>query len=136
MPEEENGLSTLSDRPAAVPAVRRLRLLAPTGQVVADLASPRSSIGQQETNDVVLSDRTVSRFHCEILLDEGAARVRDLESRNGTFVEGTRVIEAWLQDGAELRLGRTVLRVQIGDERVAQPVSERTRLGQIGRAHV
>src|SRR5437588_11840108 len=76
MPEEENGLSTLSDRPAAVPAVRRLRLLAPAGQVVADLASPRSSIGQQETNDVVLSDRTVSRFHCEILLDEGAARVR------------------------------------------------------------
>ena len=131
MSKEGIGLSTLGDGPAATQAVRRLRLLDPAGHVVGDLAQPRSSVGQQPTNDVVLADPTVSRFHCEILLDDGAARIRDLESRNGTWVDGTRVTEAWLQDGAELRLGRTVLRVQFGDERVAQPMSERTQLGPL-----
>src|SRR5882672_3329374 len=87
MPEEESGLETLTDRAApASPAVRRLRLLDATGQVVGDLARPRSSIGQQPANDLVLADKTVSRFHCEILLDDGTARIRDLESRNGTWV--------------------------------------------------
>jgi DNA-binding NtrC family response regulator len=131
MPDEESEPETLADRPAASPAVRRLRLLDANGQVVGDLARPRSSIGQQPTNDVVLSDKTVSRFHCEILLDAGAARVRDLESRNGTWVDSTRVAEAWLGDGAELRLGRTVLRVQLDEERVAQPLSERSELGPL-----
>jgi DNA-binding NtrC family response regulator len=103
--------------------------------VVGDLARPQSSIGQQSKNDVVLSDQTVSRFHCEILLDDGASRVRDLESRNGTWVDGTRVAEAWLRDGAELRLGRTVLRVQLDEERVAQPLSEQFELGPlVGRS--
>ena len=104
MSKEGIGLSTLGDGPAATQAVRRLRLLDLAGHVVGDLAQPRSSVGQQPTNDVVLADPTVSRFHCEILLDDGAARIRDLESRNGTWVDGTRVTEAWLQDGAELRL--------------------------------
>jgi DNA-binding NtrC family response regulator len=122
---------TLVDRATAGPAVRRLRLLDAAGHVVGDLAKARSSIGQQASNDVVLGDRTVSRFHCEILLDQGQARVRDLESRNGTWLDGTRVVEAYLRDGAELRLGRTALVVKVGEERVEQPVSERTELGPL-----
>src|SRR5438105_14710208 len=131
MSKEGTGLSTLGDRPAATPVVRRLRLLDAAGQVVGELAKPRSSIGQQAANDVVLGDKTVSRFHCEILLDDGAARIRDLESRNGTWVDGTRVAEAWLRDGVELRLGRTVLRVKLGEERVVQPLSEKSELGPL-----
>jgi transcriptional regulator with GAF, ATPase, and Fis domain len=115
--------------------VRRLKLVDQAGRVVGDFSKARSSIGQQASNDVVLPDRSVSRFHCEILLDEGQARVRDLESLNGTWVDGTRVVESFLRDGAELRLGHTTLRVSIGEERVAQVLSERTELGPlIGRS--
>jgi len=123
-------LTTLSDA-ASTRAVRTLRLLDEAGKIVGELRKPRSSVGQQPANDVVIEDPTVSRFHCEILLDEGSARVRDLESRNGTFVDGTRIGEAWLRDGAELRLGRTMLRARFEDERVVQPLSERSELGSL-----
>ena len=127
---------TLAEGDSALPAVRRLRLLDPAGKLVADLGVARSSIGQHESNDVVLEeDRTVSRFHCEILLDEGGARVRDLSSRNGTKVDGTRVVEAFLRDGAELQVGATKLLVRLGDEKVVQQVSARTELGPlVGRS--
>jgi two-component system response regulator GlrR len=115
--------------------VRRLRLLDPAGRTVADLSKPRASLGQQPGSDLVIDDPSVSRFHCEILLDSGDARVRDLSSRNGTFVDGTRVVESYLRDGAELKLGRTVLKVALGDERVAQSFSSHTELGPlVGRS--
>jgi transcriptional regulator with GAF, ATPase, and Fis domain len=123
--------TTSGDRLEAGAAVRKLRLLDATGKVLTDLCTPRSSIGRQEANDVFIDDPTVSRFHCEIVIDEGGARVRDLESRNGTFVDGTRVVEAWLRDGADLRLGRCGLRVRVGDGCVRQPISERTELGSL-----
>jgi two-component system, NtrC family, response regulator GlrR len=127
---DQSGTTTLADVPSTRVA-RTLRLLDGSGNLVGLLRQPRCSIGQQRANDVVLADLTVSRFHCEILLDGGAARVRDLESRNGTFVDGTRIGEAWLHDGAELRLGRTTLRARLEDERVAQPLSKRSELGTL-----
>jgi two-component system, NtrC family, response regulator GlrR len=114
-----------------VRAVRKLQLLDASAKVVAEVRSRRCSIGHQDANDIVLADPTVSRFHCEIVLDEDGAHVRDLESRNGTFVDGTRVREAWLRDGAELRLGRTTLRARLDDERVGEPVSSRSELGSL-----
>ncbi|HZR09821.1 MAG TPA: sigma 54-interacting transcriptional regulator [Myxococcales bacterium] len=122
--------------PGRAPApIRRVRLLGLSGEIVADLSQPRSSIGQLPANDVVLADRAVSRFHCEILLENGQARIRDLESRNGTWVDRTRVLEAFLSDGAELRLGATVLRVSIGQDRLQQELSPRTEMGPlVGRS--
>src|SRR3954470_7746672 len=134
-PDDETPLETHPLRPSGGTPVRRLRLLDPAGRVVGDLVKARASLGQQLSNDVVIDDPSVSRFHCEFLLDQDAARVRDLSSRNGTWVDGTRVIESYLRDGAELRLGRTVLKIALGDERIAQPVSERTELGPlVGRS--
>ncbi len=128
-------IATQVDGASARQVVRRLRLYDSAGQLVSELAKPRASIGQEPSNDVVLTDKTISRFHCEIVIDGGAARVRDLESRNGTWVNGTRVVEAHLADGAELRVGRTLLRIAFGDERVAQPLSEKSELGPlVGRS--
>jgi two-component system response regulator GlrR len=130
-PETQEECITLSEVSGASAEVRKLRLVDGAGAVVGELSRPRSSIGQHPSNDLVLADPTVSRFHCEILVDERSVRVRDLESRNGTVVDGTRVGEAWLRDGAELRLGRTALRVRLGDERVSQPLSQETELGSL-----
>ena len=65
------------------------------------------TIGQSPTNDVPLAfDRTVSRVHC--VLERVASRwcVRDLSSRNGTFVNGERIWgEQPLSAGDEIRVG-------------------------------
>ena len=48
----------------------------------------------------MLSDDTVSRAHCEILRDQRGFLVRDLESTNGTLLEGAEIREAYLTRAA------------------------------------
>src|SRR5262245_9856211 len=55
----------------------------------------RGSIGSEPSNDLVIEDPTVSRFHCELKSDARGVRVRDLESKNGTLVDGMQVVEAF-----------------------------------------
>jgi hypothetical protein len=66
-------------------------------------------IGADPANDVVLDDSTVSRRHCEIRFTPKGCLIRDLGSTNGTFVHGVKVSEAFLDHGAEFRLGKTSL---------------------------
>jgi len=68
-------------------------------------------VGSAQDNDVVLTDRTVSARHCRIAPMGGDLLVRDLGSRNGTWVDGVRVLQARVGAGAHVRLGRTDLRV-------------------------
>lgn len=49
------------------------------------------TLGRSEENDVVLKDDGVSRFHARLLYDNGSLWVQDAGSRNGVFVNGTRV---------------------------------------------
>lgn len=74
-------------------------------------------LGHDPQCDVVLLDRTVSRFHCRVepvAMGEGrgALRLRDLSSRNGTWLGATRVEAADLRLGAIFRIGRTAVRVE------------------------
>jgi predicted component of type VI protein secretion system len=55
------------------------------------LSKPVTSIGRAETNDVVVDDRWVSRFHAQVQRDAGGYQVTDLDSKNGTFVNGRRI---------------------------------------------
>jgi transcriptional regulator with GAF, ATPase, and Fis domain len=65
----------------------------------------RLRVGKAADNDVVIADESVSRHHCEIAPAETGVRVTDLDSTNGTFVEGTRVTEAVACVGSVLRAG-------------------------------
>ncbi|KOX00882.1 hypothetical protein ADK65_14040 [Streptomyces sp. NRRL B-1140] len=58
-------------------------------------------------------DSRVSRLHCLLDLDPPEVRVRDLGSRNGTYVNGVKVDECSLAHGDEIRIGRTMLRVSV-----------------------
>ncbi len=91
--------------------------------------APRCSIGSGASNDVVIDDPTVSRFHCEIQNDGAGARIVDLGSRNGTVLDGVLVREAYLRTGSVLQLGRVSLRFRPAEHRTALPVSSRTELG-------
>src|SRR5262245_26156426 len=86
--------------PTSVPTHYRFRLSVTEGAQAGTewtSSSPRCAIGSHPSNDVVLEDATVSRFHCEIQLDEGRARVVDLHSENGVMVEGVAVRDAYLR---------------------------------------
>jgi DNA-binding NtrC family response regulator len=97
----------------------------------------RTVVGTHPSIDLVLRDTTLSRFHCEIVVEEGRATVRDLASRNGTLVDGTSVLAAHLSHGAVLTLGRTRLRFELGETHVKIPLSEKERFGRlVGRSAV
>ncbi len=69
------------------------------------------SIGQSSKNDITIRDEATSRRHCVIDIVGTRAVVRDLESTNGTFVNGARVSSAELHAGATLIVGATRIRV-------------------------
>jgi len=59
------------------------------------------------------ADRRISRTHCLLDFRPPRCLLQDLESRNGTYVNGTAVRRHELQDGDEIRVGRTVLKYQL-----------------------
>jgi FHA domain len=83
------------------------------GQSV-DIDRPRLTIGRVDEADVQVPDFKVSREHAVIERDNGGRVVlRDLDSRNGTFVDGVRLQEPRiLSGGEELRFGDGLLRVE------------------------
>ena len=97
--------------------------------------SDRMRIGKHESCDVVLSDETVSRFHCEVTIEAGRAVVRDLESRNGTVLDGVAIMAGYARSGSVLTLGTTRVRLDLGGDHVLVPLSERSQFGGlVGRS--
>ena len=82
--------------------------------------TPSSAVGSHESNDWVLNDPRVSRFHLDIAIDEGGAKVIDRGSRNGTWLDGVRIESAFLRDGSVIRIGRTHLRCDFTQRTVTQ----------------
>jgi DNA-binding NtrC family response regulator len=71
--------------------------------------SARVGIGTAAGNELRLADPTVSRHHAEIAARDGRYVLRDLGSTNGTFVGDVQVIEVFVEPGARIRVGETVL---------------------------
>lgn len=88
-----------------------LEIAAPTGVELRPLDGDRVTIGRHAGNDIVLaSDDSASRLHAVLERLGPGWWLRDLGSRNGTYVNGTRVSEGrTLQHGDELRIGSTRL---------------------------
>jgi DNA-binding NtrC family response regulator len=137
---EASPVSTLLWRPSREATVKHFFLdradLGPNEPVASfENTAERCSIGSAPGNDIVLADPTVSRFHCEIQVERGSARVRDLESRNGTVLDGVVVRDAYLRAGSVLQLGRVSLRFRAGDRATPVQLSSRTELGAlVGRS--
>lgn len=73
------------------------------------------SLGRGQENDIVVADPRVSRRHARIALEAGALAIEDLESSNGTFVNGAAVQRRILEAGDVILVGETELRVERGD---------------------
>ncbi|MCA9233836.1 MAG: FHA domain-containing protein [Planctomycetales bacterium] len=78
------------------------------GKIFADLAPP-ITIGREEGNSVQLNDERISRFHIKIQEDAGKLVLTDLESTNGTRVNGEDAHLRILRYGDVISLGRSVL---------------------------
>jgi two-component system, NtrC family, response regulator GlrR len=69
----------------------------------------RFTIGSDPRADMILHDRTVSRFHAEIAIEDDRVAIHDLGSHNGTFVDDVSIVHAYLAPAARIRIGATVL---------------------------
>jgi transcriptional regulator with AAA-type ATPase domain len=81
------------------------------------------SVGSAGANAIELSDRAVSQYHCRIEPSSSGVSIRDLDSTNGTWVDGLRIRRHELRPGAVIRIGRTELRV-VGRSSGGKPSSE------------
>ncbi|MGB8930824.1 MAG: GGDEF domain-containing protein [Anaeromyxobacteraceae bacterium] len=78
-------------------------------------------IGRREGADILISDDGVSRLHASLRVESDHARVRDLGSANGTFVDGARVEEALLGNGSRVHIGmHTILKFIWADDLEAE----------------
>jgi transcriptional regulator with GAF, ATPase, and Fis domain len=90
-------------------------------------------VGALPENDFVVRDTSVSRRHCRIQQEPEGYVVVDLESTNGTFVNGVRVREAFLPPGCVVRVGKAQLRFEAGDEELeVHPVREQRQGEAVG----
>jgi len=80
---------------------------APVTQI--EIGPETNVVGRNEACDLVLDDRKVSAVHMELVATERGVRVRDLGSRNGTYLGDTRVGEVYLLKPTRLLCGDTLL---------------------------
>jgi DNA-binding NtrC family response regulator len=88
-------------------------------------------IGTHSSNDLVLRDPSVSRFHCKIARDHEGWRIIDCGSLNGTRLDGVRVRDADLGTEATITLGDTILLVRATDATGEVDVSDVQSFGAL-----
>jgi predicted component of type VI protein secretion system len=87
-----------------------------------ELTVDKTTIGRVDDNTFPIPEQSVSSHHCEILLRGSDVVVRDLNSTNGTFINGHQVTgEAPLKPGQILRLGQIEMRLEDNAARAAAP---------------
>jgi hypothetical protein len=114
----ESGHTMILDRDA----LRSAKPRAPLGTIEAREGSVRRevpltaepiTVGRDPKNDIVLDDRRVSRRHAEVRLRLGRYTLYDLQSTNGTFVNGRRIAEMVLSDEDRITIGGAELVVRL-----------------------
>jgi two-component system cell cycle response regulator len=85
------------------------------------LEKKRTVIGREKVNDIALNDGKISKVHCEISVIRSGHGVEqiyilDLDSTNGTFVNGNAVIQTSLRGGDKIQAGDTILQLSFSDE--------------------
>ena len=81
-----------------------------------ELKVDKTTIGRVEDNAFQIPESSVSSHHCEILLQGSEVIVKDLNSTNGTFINGQKVTtQSAIKPGQTLRLGQVDIRFESGD---------------------
>lgn len=79
-----------------------------------DLKVDKTTIGRVDDNTFPIAESSVSSHHCEVFMRGSDVVVNDLNSTNGTFINGDKITgEAVLKPGQILRLGQIELRLEV-----------------------
>jgi pSer/pThr/pTyr-binding forkhead associated (FHA) protein len=92
------------------------------GRVYKDLPIP-VTIGREEGNGLRLNDERVSRFHAKVQIEDGDIILTDLDSTNGTRVNGTAIQIRRLRPGDQVSIGRSMLLFGTMEEIAARKAS-------------
>lgn len=113
-----------------VPAVRVV-VSRPAGEVLAEakLGIEPIVVGSHLDCDISIKDPRISRRHCELRLTERGVILRDLNSKNGTYINKIPIIEAILPLNAAAELGSSVLRLADSGRTTLIPLSPFARFG-------
>jgi len=84
------------------------------------LKNPRNTIGRGSNNDVIIDASDVSREHALITVEPAFVTLKDLGSRNGTFVNGQRIDTQVLAHGDSVKLGEFEMRFVIANQEFRQ----------------
>ncbi|MEO8903949.1 MAG: sigma 54-interacting transcriptional regulator [Polyangiaceae bacterium] len=110
MPKEESTTLSLlrTENPNQARACLAIRWLTTSGHDCSLLTGSQLTLGRGADTDLRLDSGGVSRRHAALVRQGPIFSIRDLESRNGTFVNGRRVQHAALSEGDVLRLGDAI----------------------------
>lgn len=87
---------------------RLLVIAGPSKDATIPLPEGEATVGRDPTNIVAIVDPSVSRKHCLLRREDGRFQIRDLDSRNGTVVNGAPVKEQWLRHGDQITTGDSI----------------------------
>jgi type II secretory ATPase GspE/PulE/Tfp pilus assembly ATPase PilB-like protein len=90
-----------------------LKVKTEAGDRQVPLSSEPLTIGRHESNKLVLTEIMASRFHCVIERKDTGYVLRDLQSRNGTQLNGQRVLNAMLKSGDVIAIGATAMTIVV-----------------------
>jgi pSer/pThr/pTyr-binding forkhead associated (FHA) protein len=77
-----------------------------------DLKAEKTTVGRVEDNSFQIAEPSVSSHHCEVLVHGNDVIVKDLNSTNGTFINGEKISESSIKPGQILRLGQIEMRLE------------------------
>lgn len=101
----------MSDTSSTPPRLH-VRYTDPDGKVTdLELSDKPVTIGRSPDADIITLDERASRMHCGIRIWDGEYYIKDLKSKNGTFLNNQRVEMAKIKPGDKIRLGNTILHV-------------------------
>jgi transcriptional regulator with GAF, ATPase, and Fis domain len=86
-------------------------------------SSDELTVGAERGVDLQLTDPSVSRHHCAIRATTRGLEVRDLGSTNGTMLQGCEIVRAYVTGGTQLRIGTTVIAVEILVDEITEPMA-------------
>jgi Nif-specific regulatory protein len=101
-----------------------LVIAGPSKDSTIPLPDGEATVGRDPANAVSVADASVSRKHCVLRREEdGRFQIKDLDSRNGTLINGRAVKEQWLRHGDEIATGDSVFVFLVEDQEQAVPAS-------------
>ena len=100
-------------------------------ELILDASRARAYIGQSPSCEMRLTDPHVSRRHVALDVLEPGLRLTDLDSTNGTFLNGIQVFSALLHGGETVKLGGLTIRVDAATAANAPPLSSATGFGRV-----